>query len=285
MDLPDAENIFPYLGLFTLVTLSPPRVIGDSLSTLFVPPLSVIHGNKFVKARPNASPTSKNVARIFESLALVPDSPYNPGAIPISPDDQAFKEKRYWRIPVSPAPIFAALIARLSFDISGCQDIRLAKAIYYILGFQSLDENVPDENDGNGGPSGGSGPNDDNEGGGGPSGGGRASSKRKAAGGQSDAPCRKVTKKPPKVSSGSRTRACGESGGESPCCSGLSRLEPFAHLEFPPRARYQNQQSDRCEIASSTYIPDDDDAPAHLISTGWNDDSDSENDHSESSCS
>ena len=258
MDLPDAENIFPYLGLFTLVTLSPPRVIGDSLATLFVPPLSVIRGNKFVKARPNASPTSKNVARIFESLALVPDSPYNPGAIPISPDDQAFKEKRYWRIPVSPAPIFAALITRLSFDTSGCQDIRLAKAIHYILGFQSL---------------------------GGPSGGGGASSKRKAAGGQSGAPRRKVTKKPPKVSSGSRTRACGESGGESPCCSGLSRLKPFAHLEFPPRARYQNQQSDCCEIASSTYIPDDDDAPAHLISTGWDDDSDSENDRSESSCS
>jgi len=110
VDLPDAKVIFPYLGLFTLVTLNPTRVIGESISMLFVPPLSIIHGKNFVKATSDTLPTSKNVTCIFDPLALVNNSPFNPGAIPISPDDQAFKEKRYWRIPVHPAHIFAALV-------------------------------------------------------------------------------------------------------------------------------------------------------------------------------
>jgi hypothetical protein len=217
---------------------------------------------KFVKARSNTSPTSKNVARIFEPLALLNNSPKTPGEIPISPDDQAFKEKRYWRIPVPPAFIFAALIPRLQYDTSGCKDIKIIQSI---LVMQSLDDE--DENDGNGrpsgggGPSGGSGLNDDNGGGGGPSGGARASSKRKAAGDKRGA---SGTKKARRMSGGSRTRACDESG---------------------VRARYQNQESDCCEIASSTYIPDDGDAPAHLISTGWDDDSDSENGRSVSATS
>jgi len=106
--------------------------------------------------------------------------------------EQAFKETRYWRIPVPPAPIFATLIDGLRYDSSGCQDIRLAKIIHHILGLESPDEYSRDENDGDGGPGGGSGLNDDNEGGGGPSGGGRASSKRKEAGGKSDAPLQRA---------------------------------------------------------------------------------------------
>jgi len=238
-----------------LVTLYPTRVIGAVIPTPFVPPLSIIRGKNFVKAPSNTFPTAEHVARIFEPLALVDNSPLNPGVIPISPDDEAFKEERYWRIPVISAPIFAALIARLPSGPSECQNIILAKAIYFMLGSQSLEKYFPDENDGNGGPSrggggpsGGSGPNDDNEGGGGgPSRGGRASSKRKGAGGTSRVSPRRG-KKARKTSGGSGTRACGES-------------------------------------ASSTCIPDDDDAPAQLISTGWDDDADSENGHSVSAIS
>ena len=224
MELPDANAIFPYLGLFTLVTLDPTRVIGDTICTPFVPPLSNIRGKKFVKAPSNTSPTSKNVARIFDPLALVDNSPFKPGVLPISPANQAFKEKRYWRIPVPPAPIFAALIEQFHYDTSGCQDIRLAKTIYYTLGLQSLDKYMLDENDGNsgpsgggGGPSGGSGPNDVNEGGGRPSRGGRAPSKRKRTGGKSSVSPRKGIKKARKTSGGSGTGACGELGGEFPC--------------------------------------------------------------------
>ena len=224
VELPDTKAIFPYLGLFTLVTLDLTRAIRVVIPTPFLPPLSIIRGGKFVKAPSNTSPTAEHVARIFEPLALVDDSPLNPGVIPISPDGDTFDEERYWRIPVPSAPIFAALIARLHYGSSECPDIGLAKAIFYILGYQSLEIYSPDKNDGNGGPSGGgggpsggSGPNDDNEGGGGgPGRGGRTSSKRKGAGGTSHVPPKKG-KKTQESSGGSGTRACGESGGAFPC--------------------------------------------------------------------
>jgi hypothetical protein len=194
VELPDATAIFPYIGLFTLVTLNPTQVLRDMIITPFNPPLFIISGKNFVKAPSNlnTSLTSRNVARIFESLALYNDSPLKLGVIPISCDDQAFNENRYWRIPVQPAPIFAALIDRsFHYDSSGCEDIRLAKTIYHYLALQDIDGS--DENNENinrdGGPSGGggSGPNDDNddnerEGGGpGPSrlGGGRASKRKR----------------------------------------------------------------------------------------------------------
>jgi len=221
--LPEAKAIFPYLGLFTLVTLDP-DVLGDPIPTLFEPPLSIIRGNKFVKAHSNASPTDKNVARIFAPLALVDDSPQNLGAIPLSADDQTFNENRYWRLPVPSAHIFASLIGRLQDDFSDCLDIKLTEVIYSILKLQHLDEHLPDENDENGGPSngggsggGGSGPNGDNKGGRGPRGGGRTSSKRKRAGSKSGAPPSKGTKKARKTSGGNESRACNESGGGSPC--------------------------------------------------------------------
>lgn len=208
MELPDAKAIFPYLGLFTLVTLNPTRVIGDSIPTLFVPPLSIIRGKKFVNASSKTSPSSKNVARIFDPLALFDNSPFNPGAIPISPNDQASKGMCYWRIPVPPAYIFAALIEQLKYDSSECKDIRLAKTIHYTLGLQSLNEYSLDENDGNGGPSGS---------GGGPKGGDtRTSSKRKNLGSKSNASPRKGKEKARKTSGGSISRACDKSGGEAP---------------------------------------------------------------------
>jgi hypothetical protein len=230
VELPDAKPIFPYLGLFTLVTLNPTPIIGNMIITLFLPPLSVIRGKKFVKARSNTSltSTSKNVARIFDSLALDDNSPLNAGVIPISPADKAFEDKRYWKIPVHSAAVFAALINRLQYDSSGCKDIRLAGTIYHTLGLQSIDEYLSDENSGNGGPNGGGGPNDgndDNEGGG-PSKGGR-SFKRKGAGGKRSG---KGIKKARKMSGGSETRACGESGGEFLCSFWFTSLKPFAQL-------------------------------------------------------
>jgi hypothetical protein len=220
VELPDAQAIFPYLGLFTLVPLDP-GMIRDPIPTLFEPPLSIIRGKNFVKAHSNASPTNKNVARIFAPLALVDDSPRNLGAIPISPDDQTFNEKRYWRLPVPSAHIFAALIGRLQDITSDCLDIRLAEVIHSLLKLQQLGEHLLDENDGNVGPSnagggGGSGPNDDNKGGRGPKGGGRTSSKRKHAGGDSGASPSKSTKKARKMSGGSESKACDESGGRGP---------------------------------------------------------------------
>ena len=196
-------------------------MIGDPIPTLFEPPLSIIRGKNFVKAHSNASPTDKNVARIFAPLALVDDSPQNLGTIPISSDDQTFNEGRYWRLLVSSAHILAALIGRLQDTTSDCLDIKLAEVIHSLLKLQHLGEHLLDENDGNGGPSNGGGgdgrrPNDDNMGGRGPMGGGRTPSKRKNAGGNSGASPSKGTKKARKTSGGSESRACDESGGHGP---------------------------------------------------------------------
>jgi len=282
VELPDAKAIFPYLGLFTLVTLTP-GVIGDPIPTLFEPPLSVIRGKEFAKARSNASPTGKNVARIFAPLALVDDSPRNLGAIPISPDDQTFNEKRYWRLPVSSAHIFAALIGRLDDDLSDCLDIRLARIIHSILTLQCFEKPLPYEIHGNVRPSNGGGggghvPNDDNQGGRGPMG-SRTPSKRKRAV-KSGASPSKRTKKVRTTSGGSESRAFDESGGELLARFDFPLLNHSRNLEFPSVGQYQNQQSDHFQIASSTYIPEDD-VSAHLISSVRDDDSDFEDGLSE----
>lgn len=232
VDLPNAEVVFPYLGLFTLVTLNPTKVVNHTILTQHLPPLSIPTGKTFIEIPSSTSPTSEDVARIFDSVILdakfVANAPDSIGKIPISPVDQAFEEKRFWRIQLYLPAVFAALIDRLHLDSSDCSNIKLAKKIYYMLG---LEEDDDLENDGNAGPSGGgggglsgggggpssgggSGPNDNNGGGGG-SGGGGQSSKRKER--SSESP-KKGTKKARRVLGGSRTRAS-NSSGKFPCCS------------------------------------------------------------------
>jgi uncharacterized membrane protein YgcG len=170
------------MGLFTLVTLNPTKTAGNNMITPYLPSLSIIRGTKVVMARANTSTTAKNVARIFEPLAVGDDTPINLGMIPISPRDKAFKEKCYWRLPVPAAAIFAALIARLYYDLSYCEDITLANKILTNLMLKCHD--IDDA--GGGGPSGGRG---------GSSGGGRGQSKRKKTGGENSAPAEKGKKK------------------------------------------------------------------------------------------
>jgi hypothetical protein len=96
VELPDAKAIFPYLGLFTMITLKP---IEGSIATPYLPRISIIRGPRFIVAPSNTSPSAEKVARIFESNAINKDTPVNHGMIPLSPQDQAFNETRYWRLP------------------------------------------------------------------------------------------------------------------------------------------------------------------------------------------
>jgi hypothetical protein len=77
----------------------------------------------------NTSPTAKKAACIFQSKAIDNNTPITFGMIPLSHQDQAFTETRYWRLPVSAAAIFAVLIERLAADSSECEDIMLASNI------------------------------------------------------------------------------------------------------------------------------------------------------------
>ena len=208
MALPDPKPILPYLGLFTLVTINPTEVAGFKIPTMHLPNLSIIQGTQFVKVPSTVSATAEKVARIFEPLALDDNTPGNLGMIPLSPDDQAFEEKRYWRLPVPAVAIFAALIERLPYDSSECVDIILANNIRDFLNLQSHGAYPPDDD------AGGSDLSDDGglSGGGGPShggGGGISSeglSKRKDAGSESSAFSEKGKKKARKTAGGVRGR-------------------------------------------------------------------------------
>jgi hypothetical protein len=76
-ELPDLEAVFPYIGLFTLVTINPTETAGSTIITPYLPSLSIIRGAKFVVAPDNTSATAENVARIFEPLAVDDDTPHN----------------------------------------------------------------------------------------------------------------------------------------------------------------------------------------------------------------
>jgi hypothetical protein len=198
--LPDPKPILPYLGLFTLVTINPNKTAGCKIPTMYWPKLSIIQGTQFVEAPSTVSATAAKAARIFESLALDDNIPGNLGTIPLSPDDQAFEEKRYWRRPISAAAICVALIERLPYDSSECVDIILANNIRDFLNLQSHIA-YPQDDDARG-----SDLSDDGglRGGGGPShggGGGISSeglSKRKDAGSESRHSPKKAKRRPEK---------------------------------------------------------------------------------------
>lgn len=137
VDLPSAKHIFPYLGLFTIMTFEPTEVAGCSIPTLFLPGLSIIHGSKFVKAPSNTPLTAEKTARIFRSQSIDRNTALSHGTIPLSSDDPTFPERRYWQLPVSTAVIFAALIEQLPYSLSECEDIVMASDIRSILNLQS----------------------------------------------------------------------------------------------------------------------------------------------------
>ncbi|KIM85473.1 hypothetical protein PILCRDRAFT_365058 [Piloderma croceum F 1598] len=237
------------------------------MTTPYLPGLSIIDNHKFDVAPANMSATATNVARIFKPLEVKEDTPFNIGILSISPGAEAFKEKRYWQLPVSAAAIFAALVARLQNDLSGCEDIVLAKKIVAHLTLKRY--SGPSSSGGprgdSGGPSGGGG------GGEGPSGGERRRSKRKNASGESSAPAKEGNRKARNVAGGDEAGDCGECSGASSEAlrSFLVPLGPSWNVEFPPGVRSQYGQSNRREIAFG------DDKPAKLIDAD-KDNSDSE---------
>jgi hypothetical protein len=152
----DLENSIT-MASASQATFSPP----------YFPGVSIIQGSTFTEAPSNTLPTAENAARIFASKAVNDGTPLSPGVIPLSLPE-AFMETRYWRLPVSAASIFAALIARLEYDSSKCENILLAGIIRDILDLRRIENYLPSAGlSGGSVPSGGSG-----RGGGGTSGGG-----------------------------------------------------------------------------------------------------------------
>lgn len=90
------------------------------------PALSILHIGHFIAAPANILPTTPNVARIFDVIAVIhADPPLQVGYIPLSPKDPAFRHKRYWRLPTQIGPILAALVDRVRY-VGGCEEIVVA---------------------------------------------------------------------------------------------------------------------------------------------------------------
>ena len=271
VELPNLKAILPYIGLFTLVTINTTGAAGDGISTQHLPSLSIRRGTKFVTAPSNTLATAQNTARIFEPLNIKMDTPRNHGVIPVSPYDEEFKEKRYWRLPVLAGAVVAALLARLAYVSSQCEDIILAKRIH--IGLLAKYFDTSDDASGlSGGASGG-------RGGGGSGGGGRQSKrkgtsdessasakkgrKRKGASDESSASAKKGRKKARNVVGGDGSGDCGGSSDASGKALRSSWVSSW-NVEFPPGVHSQYGQSECQEVASSTFGHD---TPAKSIDT------------------
>jgi hypothetical protein len=144
VSLSNPESVFPYLGLYTMVTLRPDEVSDTEITTSYFASLSILRGSRFINAPASTSATSAKAARIFDSSAIDNATPKCLGTVPLSPQDPGFKEQRYWRIPVPADAILAAFIERLHLDESQCEDVKLARVIRASIEMEELaDDNAP----------------------------------------------------------------------------------------------------------------------------------------------
>lgn len=134
VDLPDIQSILPFLGLFTLVTLSPDELNGSEIPVHHQPDLSMLDGSRFISAPADTLPDAPGAARIFDVLAISDDLPKAYYSIPLSPKHFEFTHQRYWRIPAKPEVVLMMLMDRIMrVPESGCEEIRYARVIYCIL--------------------------------------------------------------------------------------------------------------------------------------------------------
>lgn len=128
--LPDPRSIFPYLGLFTIVILRPEAVVGYHLSTPHFPTLSILQNNHFESAPNGTSPVDQDVARIFDVLAIVANSPPTSfGIIPLSDDSPEYAQQHYWRLPVRIEVVLAALANRVGITSHKAEEIHKTQYI------------------------------------------------------------------------------------------------------------------------------------------------------------
>jgi hypothetical protein len=138
-----------------MVILKPDDVVGCSIIIPHLPQLSILQDNHFVPAPDGTSPTSENVARIFDALAVADTSPpLSLSYIPLLPGDPEFQH-RYWRLPVKVEAVLVALLERVGSSWSTCEEIRCVQDISNILNLQRLGLSMTAPPDGGGLSSGG----------------------------------------------------------------------------------------------------------------------------------
>ena len=129
VDLPDPSLIIPFLGLYSLVILSPGQVTGLQLVTSRLPKIFKREGRHFTAAPDDTSPNAPDVARIFDVLGRNDNSEYVYGRIPLSPSFPDFPERRFWRLPAQLGTVLAMLMACAPLAESECSEVQLARGI------------------------------------------------------------------------------------------------------------------------------------------------------------
>jgi hypothetical protein len=94
-NIPDSEQIIPFVGLYSLVILRPSQVTNLCHVTPHLPGLSLRNGRHFTKAPGNTLPNAPSVARIFGVFAMGQDVEEIYGRIPLSPSLPDFAERRF----------------------------------------------------------------------------------------------------------------------------------------------------------------------------------------------
>jgi hypothetical protein len=170
VDLPDPSLIIPFLGLYSLVILSPGQVTGLQLVTPRLPKIFKRDGRHFIPAPDDTLPNAPDVARIFDVLGRNDDSEYVYGRIPLSPSFPDFPERRFWRLPARLGVVLAMLMERVPLAESKCSEVELARGILSAVELKRLGFDVSSLHSGggptaggssDGGPSGGSDPQAD----------------------------------------------------------------------------------------------------------------------------
>jgi hypothetical protein len=203
--IPDPSRVLPYLGLYTLVHLKPRELEKTRMSTPCLPGLSVLRNRQWVPAPSDATPTTPNVARIFDARAIPEDPPESFGGIPLYTSHPEYSQTRYWRLPVTilPGILSAVMLRAMATPIEDEEEQRLARSIFNLLSFQRDRLKKPSLLIG--GAS--AGPSGDESGG--PSGGGSTRPKRQTKRGPQD---KKSPKKPSKRARGTSARSISEGG-------------------------------------------------------------------------
>ena len=142
VDLPDPSLIIPFLGLYSLVILSPGQVTGLQLVTPRLPKIFQRDGRHFISAPDGTLPNAPGVARIFDVLGRDDDSEYVYGRIPLSPSFSDFPERRLWWLPAQLGVVLAMLLERVPLAESKCSEVELARGILAAIELKRLEFGV-----------------------------------------------------------------------------------------------------------------------------------------------
>ncbi|KIM77800.1 hypothetical protein PILCRDRAFT_11698 [Piloderma croceum F 1598] len=133
-NLPNVEDILPFIALFSVVVLTHMEEDRYRIVTTSLPELSILRATGFERASSGTSSGDPHVARIFRVLDL-PASPLPVvyGQIPFSPSNPEFAHRGLWHIGIDFPVILTNFICAIDVVTSDIEEIRLALQIRVLI--------------------------------------------------------------------------------------------------------------------------------------------------------